>query len=86
MQTLMLNSKPRKGSAGNTFSIEVIGDSPVKDKVREAIQALEHHPARASRRSIIDLLGIIEQFNFQIRFTEHYFEDELEGWTFIVQG
>ncbi|MCA9983599.1 MAG: hypothetical protein KDE09_07565 [Anaerolineales bacterium] len=86
MQTLMLNSKPRKGSTGNTFTIEVIGDSPVKDKVREAIQALEHHPAKASRRSIIDLLGIIEQFNFQIRFTEHYLEDELEGWTFIVQG
>lgn len=87
MHTIMLRSRPRKGSSGNTFTIEVLGESPIKDAVRAAIQELEHHPAKASRRSLIDVLGLIEQFNFQIRFTEHSVtEDDLEAWTFILQG
>ncbi len=87
MHTILLRSLPRKSSNGNTFRIEVVGDSPVKDAVRAAIQELEHHPAKASRRSLIDILGLIERFNFQIRFTEHYFtEDDLEAWSFILQG
>ncbi len=87
MHTVMLRSLPRKGSSGNTFTIEVVGDSPVKEAVRAAIHELEHHPAKAARRSLIDILGIIERFNFQIRFTEHYYtEDDLEAWSFILQG
>lgn len=86
MHTVMLRSNARKGSSGNTFTIEVIGDSPVKDDVRAAIKALEHHPAKASRRAIIDMLGLIEKFNFQIRYTERTKDNDLEEWTFILQG
>jgi len=86
MQTIMLRCNGRKGSSGNTFTIEVIGESPIKEDVRAAIQALEHHPAKASRRALIDMLGLIEKFNFQIRYTEHTMDDDLEEWTFILQG
>lgn len=86
MHTIMLRSNARKGSSGNTFTIEVIGDSPVKDDVRAAVQALEHHPAKAPRRALIDMLGLIEKFNFQIRYTERTEDDDLEEWTFILQG
>ena len=86
MQTVMLRSNARKGTSGNTFTIEVIGESAIKDDVRAAIQALEHHPAKASRRALIDMLGLIEKFNFQIRYTERAEDNELEEWTFILQG
>ena len=86
MQTIMLRSNGRKGSSGNSFTIEVIGESTVKDDVRAAIQALEHHPAKVSRRTLIDMLGLIEKFNFQIRYTERTEDDGLEEWTFILQG
>ena len=87
MHTIMLRNNARKGSSGNTFTIEVLGESSIKDNIRTAIQALEHHPAKASRRSLIDMLGLIEQFNLQIRFTEHKLdENDLEEWTFILQG
>ncbi|MCA9901751.1 MAG: hypothetical protein H6654_17505 [Ardenticatenaceae bacterium] len=86
MQTVMLRSNARKGTSGNTFTIEVIGESAIKDDVRAAIQALEHHPAKASRRVLIDMLGLIEKFNFQIRYTERTEDDDLEEWSFILQG
>lgn len=86
MQTVMLRSNARKGSSGNTFTIEVLGESAIKEDVRAAIQALEHHPAKASRRVLIDMLGLIEKFNFQIRHTEHTLDDDLEEWIFILQG
>ena len=88
MHTVILQNRPRKGSSGNTWSIEVLGaESSVKDAVKASIRELEHHPAKAPRRSIIDMLSLIEKHNFQIKFTEHYFtDDELEGWTFILQG
>jgi hypothetical protein len=87
MHTIMLRSNARKGTSGSTFTIEVIGDSPVKEDIRAAIQALEHHPAKASRRALIDMLGLIEKFNFQIRHTERSATDDgLEEWTFILQG
>ena len=87
MQTIMLRSNARKGTSGNTFTIEVIGDSPVKEDIRAAIQALEHHPAKASRRALIDMLALIEKFNFQIRYTEHKVDaEDLEEWTFILQA
>ncbi|WP_420640540.1 hypothetical protein [Candidatus Leptofilum sp.] len=87
MQTIMLRSNARKGSSGNTFTIEVLGESAIKDDMREAIRALEHHPAKASRRTLIDMLGLIEKFNFQIRHTEHTVDENgLEEWSFILQG
>ncbi len=86
MQTIMLRSNGRKGSSGNTFTIEVLGESAIKDDVRAAIQALEHHPAKAPRRVLIDMLGLIEKFNLQIRHTERTEDDGLEEWAFILQG
>jgi hypothetical protein len=32
------------------------------------------------------MLGLIEKFNFQIRYTERTEEEDLEEWTFILQG
>jgi len=88
MHTLVLQNKPRAASSGNSWTIELLGgDSAAKDALREAIRGLEHHPAKAARRSLIDMLTLIETFNYEIKFTEHYYtEDNLEGWTFILQG
>lgn len=88
MHTLLLQNKPRAGSSGNTWSIEVIGqDSAVRTAVKEAIRSLEHPPAKAARRSLIDMLTLIENFNFEIKYTEHFYtDDNLEGWSFILQG
>ncbi|MCA9958362.1 MAG: hypothetical protein R3E31_06190 [Chloroflexota bacterium] len=88
MHTIMLRNNVRKTSDGkSSFSIEVLGDSPVKDDVKASINALEHHPAIAARRSIIDMLTIIEKHNFQIRYTERSEnEDGAETWQFILQG
>jgi len=88
MHTLLLQNKPRAGSSGNTWSIEVIGqDGAVRTAVKEAIRSLEHHPAKAARRSLIDMLTLIENFNFEIKYTEHFYtDDNLEGWSFILQG
>lgn len=88
MQTVLLQSKPRKDSSGKvSITIEALGDNDVKDGIREAIRELEHHPARVSRRSLIDMMTLIDKFNLQIKYTEHYFtEDDLEAWIFILQG
>ena len=74
MHTVLLQSKPRKDTKGKvSISLEALGDNDVKDAMREAIRNLEHHPARVARRSLIDMLALIEKFNLQIRYTEHYF-------------
>ena len=88
MHTILLQSKPRKGADGKvSISIEALGESPVQDSVKEAIRALEHHPASVSRRNLIDMLSLIDRFNFKIAYTEHYYtEDDLEAWMFILQG
>lgn len=87
MHTIVLRNRPRKSSGGATYTIEVIGDSPVKAAVQQSIKELENHPAKAARRSLIDLLYLIEKHNFQIRFTEHYTtEDDMEAWLFVLQG
>lgn len=87
MHTIILRNIPRKTSSGTTFTLEVLGDSPVKDAVKQSIRELEHHPAKAARRSLIDMLNLIEKHNFQIRFTEHtHTEDKLEAWLFVLQG
>ncbi len=86
MRTVMLRSNARKTSSGNSFTIEVLGDSDIKDDIKASIAALEHHPSRAPRRTIIDMLNIIEKHRMAIRFTEHgETEDGLETWTFILQ-
>ena len=88
MQTILLQSRPRKSSDGKvSISIEALGDSPIKDAVKEAIRGLEHHPASVSRRTLIDMMSLIERFNFKIAYTEHYYtDDDLEAWMFILQG
>ncbi len=87
MNTLILRNSARQAATGNTWTIEVIGEGPDKDALQEAIRALEHHPARASRRSIIDMLSLIERFNYRIRHVEHRDpENGLETWTFVLQG
>ena len=86
MNTIILEMKPRKASTGTTYTIDVIGNSVIKDDIRASIQDLEYHPAKASRRSLIDMLGIIEKHRLNIRHTEHYFEDDVEHWLFVLQG
>jgi hypothetical protein len=46
MHTIILRNNARKGPSGNTFSIVVVGDSPIKAAVRQSIRDLEHHPAK----------------------------------------
>ena len=87
MNTIILRTNARKTDEGARFTIEVVGDSAIKDAVRETIRGLEHHPAAASRRNIIDMLSIIEKHRLNIRHTEHYFDDEnMEIWLFVLQG
>jgi hypothetical protein len=88
MHTIVLQSKPRKGTDGKvSISIEALGESPIQESVKEAIRALEHHPASVSRRTLIDMLALIDRFNFKIVYTEHFFtEGDLEAWIFILQG
>lgn len=87
MHTIVLRSNPRKGSSGLSVSIEVIGDSPVKEGVRQSIRELEHHPAKATRRALIDMLNLIEKHNFRIRHAERSETDDgLESWLFVLQG
>ena len=87
MHTLILRINARKGSSGNSFTIEALGSGPAKDAVRQSIQGLEHHPAKSPRRALIDTLALIETHNFQIRHTERTTdENDLEEWMFVLQG
>ena len=87
MHTILLKNNARKGSDNRTkFSIDVLGDSPVKDAVKESIRNLEHHPAAAARRSLIDMLGLIEAHNFRICHAERLESDGAETWQFVLQG
>ena len=85
MQTILLKNRFREGSSGKTWSIEVIGDSACKEAVRQSISELEHHPAKAARRSLIDMLGLIEAHGFQIKHTEHNDDAGNETWSFLLQ-
>lgn len=87
MNTIILQNTPRKTPRGTTYTIQVVGDSPVKTGLMESIQALEHHPAPTAQRSLIDLLGLIEKHNLQIRYVEHQQpEADLDRWLFVLQG
>jgi len=55
--------------------------------VQKSIQELEQHPAQDAQRSLIDMLGLIERHNLQIRYTEHaHTKENLEAWMFVLQG
>ncbi len=89
MSILIIHSKPRKMTSGNNWRIDVVGpDGRAKDQVKEAIGELEHHPAKAARRSLVDVLGIIDRMRFDVKYVEHQEaeEGELESWLFVVQG
>jgi hypothetical protein len=87
MNTIILRNSARDSSAGKSWTIEVLGDGAAKDALQEAIRVLEHHPAKAARRSIIDMLALIQQGNWQIRHVEHNEpEDGMETWLFVLQG
>ena len=86
MDTIILQNKPRKTTSGNNWTIEVLGTGAAKDAVRKSISALEHHPARAARRSVIDMLGVIEDHNFEVKSVQQFTtDDDLEGLIFVLQ-
>ncbi|MCP4362138.1 MAG: hypothetical protein GY796_29370 [Chloroflexi bacterium] len=87
MGSLVIESKPRKMTSGNSWRIDVVGpDGRAKDEFKTAVKELEHHPAKAARRSLIDILTIIDQLRMQIKYVEHHEEEgELESWLFITQ-
>jgi hypothetical protein len=60
VQTIILRNKFRESSSGNTWGIEVIGNNACLDVVKQSISEMEHHLAKAARRSLIDLLSFIE--------------------------
>jgi hypothetical protein len=87
MNTVIVRNTARKTPRGPSYTILVVGDSPVKASLMESIRALENHPAPTPQRSLIDMLGLIEKHNLQIRYTEHQeTEDGLEHWSFVLQG
>ncbi|MDY6876574.1 MAG: hypothetical protein SWK90_10305 [Chloroflexota bacterium] len=86
MHTIILRNVPHKRASGTTFTIAAIGESQIVEAVKRSINKLEHHPAKMARRSLVDLLSIIEKHDFQIRYTEHTIDDDgLESWLFVLQ-
>ena len=88
MKTLVLQNKTRSASDGTKWSIEVIGpDGPAKDELKDGIRGLDHHPAKASRRSLLDMMTLIQDSGLEIKFSEHFLDDnEADCWLFILQG
>ena len=85
MQTIILRNRFREGSSSKTWSIEVLGESACKEALKQSIGELEYHPAKAARRSLIDMLTLIEEYGFQIRHTEHNDDQKSETWLFLLQ-
>lgn len=88
MDTLILRNNARQSGSSYQYSIEVLGgDSKTKDALQEAIRGLEHHPARAPRRSIIDMLSLIQSQRLQIKHVERTSGEEgTESWLFVLQA
>jgi hypothetical protein len=87
MNTIILKNTGRESTTGKSFSIQVVGDSPIKPAILQSIKELQQHPAPSAARSLIDMLALIEKHNFQIRYTEHEEpENGLETWLFVLQG
>ena len=51
MHTIILKNTARESTRGKAFSIQTVGDSPIKETIRQSIQELEHHPAPTATRS-----------------------------------
>jgi hypothetical protein len=88
MDTLILRNNARQSGGSTQYTIEVLGgDSKSKDALQEAIRGLEHHPARAPRRSIIDMLTLIQSQRLHIKHVERTInEDATETWVFVLQA
>lgn len=88
MSTFVIESKPRKLTTGVNWRIDVVGpDGPAKARLEEAIKGLQNHPAKVARQSLIDVLALIDQFKYQIKFVEHVEgSGEAESWLFVVQN
>lgn len=86
MDTIVLQTRPRKDPKGIRITYGVVGTGPGADAMNEAIRGLEHHPTSSERRALIDVLDLISRFNYRICFTEHTLEDGLEAWLFVLQG
>ena len=88
MNTIILQNKTRAQSDGNTWTIETVGpDGSTKDGLKDAIRGLEHHPAKAARRSLLDMLALIEGSGLEVKYTEHFLDDNKEDcWLFLLQG
>ena len=87
MKTIILQNKTRVSPNGTTWTIEAIGDGGAKDELKEAIRGLEHHPASAARRSLVDMLALIEGSGLEVKFTEHFVDENKEDcWLFLLQG
>lgn len=88
MKTIILQNKTRTSASGDTWTIETVGpDGPTKDGLKEAIRVLEHHPAKAARRSLLDMLALVEESGLEVKFTEHFLDaNDLDCWLFLLQG
>ncbi|MBN1954160.1 MAG: hypothetical protein JW900_03820 [Anaerolineae bacterium] len=95
MHTLILRNKLHGQSARDVaagaspaslkYSIEVLGESEVKDQVQQSIRELKVHPA-GERRTLLDMLAIIDQHRLEICHAEHeQTEQGVETWTFVLQ-
>ena len=88
MKTIILQNKTRAQGDGTTWTIEAVGpDGAAKDALKDAIRDLEFHPAKAARRSLIDMLALIEGSGLEIQYTEHFLDENKEDcWLFLLQG
>ncbi len=90
MKTIIMFNKPQKGGSprgvgtATKYAIEVIGTDPLKDEVRQSIRELKVHPS-SSRRSLLDMLDIIDNHHLEIRHVEHEGEGNSETWLFVLQ-
>ncbi len=88
MKTVILQNKTRVSNDATAWSIEVIGsDGDTKNGLKDAIRALAHHPAKAARRSLMDMMALIEESRLEIKYTEHFIDgNDADCWMFILQG
>ena len=94
MHTVILHNKlhgksAREAASGKApaslkYSIHVLGDGTVKDEVTQSVRDLKVHPAGA-RRTLLDMLAIIDQHRLEIRHVEHKEDDGVETWLFVTQ-
>ncbi|MCA9990491.1 MAG: hypothetical protein H6988_08360 [Pseudomonadales bacterium] len=88
METVILRTNPRKDNTGLKITYEVIGSGASGEAMRQAIRGLENYPARAERRALVDVLGLIEAGRYQVCHVEHGPDPDAEGveyWLFLLQ-